>query len=351
MMRATTFASFSFAAVAAFGAGAYFALAAASQSPLSVATPHDVCAPQTTDPSARWAFIPSGSFQMGDDNERPEERRAHTVTVSGFWMATHEVTNAEFSRFVDATGYRTLAERGIGEAARGRLPDALTRPGSMVFSPPSTALSDLSDVSQWWRWVEGANWQAPKGPGSTIDGLDDHPVVHVSIEDAYAYAKWAGARLPTEAEWEHAAHGGIEARYTWGDDDDPAQKPMANTWQGAFPQQNSGLDGYQGLAPVGCYEGNGYGLHDMGGNVWEYVQNWWVPGHPGTSSKDPLGPLPQQALRYGGPLGPNVTVKGGSWLCAPSYCARYRPSARQPQELALGSNHIGFRIARDGPPR
>ncbi|WMS44556.1 formylglycine-generating enzyme family protein [Acuticoccus sp. MNP-M23] len=292
-------------------------------------------------------FIKGGAFTMGSDSDRPEERMAHDVLVSDFFIDRTEVTNAEFAAFVKETGYITIAERGIGAAGRGKLPDALLQPGGMVFAPPTEPVGDFTDVSRWWRWAKGASWRHPEGPGSTIEDRDHHPVVQVSIEDAYAYAKWAGRALPTEAQWEYAARGGLkDKRYTWGNTYDEADADKANTWQGAFPTNDEQIDGAHGTAAVGCYEANGYGLYDMAGNVWEYAQNWWVPGHPAVAATDPLGPTVREALTHGTALGPQVTVKGGSWLCAPVYCARFRPSARQPQELALGSNHIGFRTVR-----
>ncbi len=340
-------------AAAGFGGGALLAVAdgaARAAPPPAVAA--KAC-PARPDASGE-ILIEGGRFEMGSDTERPEERSAHTVSVSSFFIDRTEVTNAEFAAFVDATGYVTIAERGIGEAGRGRLPEALLKPGGMVFAPPTEAVGNFTDVSQWWRWVEGANWRQPEGPGSSIEGREHHPVVQVSVEDAYAYAKWAGRALPTEAEWEYAARGGLDgATYTWGDTYDPAVKAKANTWQGEFPVSDEALDGFHGTAPAGCFEANGYGLYDMAGNVWEYAQNWWVPGHVGGAAADPLGPTLREAQRFGTALGPQVTVKGGSWLCAPVYCARFRPSARQPQELALGSNHIGFRTVRrpgDPPP-
>lgn len=292
-------------------------------------------------------LIAAGVFTMGSDTERREERIAHPVGLSDFWIDRHEVTNAQFAGFVEATGYVTIAERGIGEVGRGKMPETLLRPGGMVFAPPKRTVGDLSDVTKWWRWVEGASWRHPEGPGSSIEGKDNHPVVQVSIEDAYAYAKWAGRALPSEAQWEYAARGGLEGtRYTWGDTYEPTDGTKANTWQGAFPNVDEAVDGAHGTAPVGCYQPNGYGLHDMAGNVWEYVANWWMPGHQSDYVIDPLGPTPREAAAHGSVLGPRVTVKGGSWLCSPVYCARFRPSGRQPQELALSSNHIGFRTVR-----
>lgn len=328
-----------------FGAGVLFGVPQRPEAASAAGLPADVCParPET----AGEVFVKGGRFAMGSDTQRPEERASHEVAVSSFFIDRTEVTNAEFAAFVEATGYVTIAERGIGEAARGRLPEALLRPGGMVFSPPTEAVGDLTDVTQWWRWVEGANWRHPEGPGSSLDGREHHPVVQVSVEDAYAYAKWAGRALPTEAQWEFAARGGLEdATYSWGSAYDEADGTKANTWQGSFPSADAMIDGVHGTAGVGCYEANGYGLYDMAGNVWEYVQNWWVPGHPGEAARDPLGPTLREAAPYGTALGPRVTVKGGSWLCAPIYCARFRPSARQPQELALGSNHIGFRTVR-----
>ncbi len=292
-------------------------------------------------------LIRAGVFTMGSDTERPEEKVAHPVGLSAFYIDRHEVTNDQFAAFVDATGYVTIAERGLGDVGRGHVPDALRRPGGMVFAPPTTPVTDLTDVTKWWQWVEGANWREPEGPGSTIEGKGNHPVVQVSIEDAYAYAKWAGRALPSEAQWEYAARGGLEgATYAWGNTFDEPDGTKATTWQGAFPHADAAIDGAHGTAPVGCYDANDYGLHDMAGNVWEYVANWWVPHHAGEYAIDPKGPLPRSAAPYGNFLGPRVTVKGGSWLCSPMYCARFRPSGRQPQELAISSNHIGFRTVR-----
>jgi formylglycine-generating enzyme len=300
--------------------------------------------PEDTGPSTGMVWIAGGTFTMGDDDERPEERSAHPVKVSGFWIDRHEVTNAQFARFVDATGYRTVAERGLDPKDHPGVPPELLAPGAVVFTPP-TSLPNLVDVGQWWRFVPGADWRHPSGPASSIMGKDNHPVVDVAYEDALAYARWAGRELPTEAQWELAARGGLDgATYTWGDEYyDPVQGWKANTWQGLFPISDGSDDGHHGTAPVGCFEPNGYGLFDMAGNAWEYTRDWWVPGHPATAASEPEGPPEALAVRYGGGSTPSVVIKGGSWLCAPNFCARYRPAARQPQELGLGASHLGFR--------
>lgn len=264
--------------------------------------------------------VPGGRLLMGAGAMYREEGPTVVVDVAPFAIDRYEVTNRQFAAFVAATGYVTMAERG-------------PEPGSAVFTPQK-ALAGLSDAMPWWRFQPGANWRAPEGSGSTIAGRDDDPVVHVAFEDALAYARWLGRDLPTEAEWEFAARGGIVgARYAWGDDPEAAAVPRANTWQGFFPVEDSGADGHAGLAPVGCYKPNGYGLHDMIGNVWEWTADPYVAGmRPGTG--DP-------AVR---------TVKGGSYLCSPDYCARFRPAARQPQKTGLGTSHIGFRtVLRPSP--
>lgn len=305
----------------------------------------------SAEPTAGMVWLAGGSFLMGEDDERPEERPAHRVTVRGFWIDRHEVTNAEFAAFVAATGYRTVAERGLDPALHPGMPVELLQPGGMVFAEPSEIV-DREDVTQWWRYVPGANWRAPLGPGSSIEGRASHPVVQVALEDAKAYAAWRGRSLATEAQWEFAARGGLEgATYAWGDTYyDPAQGWGANSWQGSFPTADAAADGYHGTAPVGCFPPNGYGLYDMTGNVWEYTSDWFVPGHEAAAASDPSGPPQALAASFGGPSGPMAVIKGGSWLCAPNFCARYRPSGRQPQELGLGSNHIGFRTVLNGPP-
>jgi formylglycine-generating enzyme required for sulfatase activity len=292
--------------------------------------------------------ISGGTFLMGEDRIYQEETKIHQVTVSSFAISRTEVTNAQFRKFVEETGYVTSVEKPLDPADYPGVPKDLLQPGSMVFAQPAGAV-DMGDIRNWWRYIAGANWQHPTGPESSIDGLDDHPVTQVSIEDARAYAKWAGGRLPTEAEWEFAARGGLSRKaYVWGDTYDPAQGWKANSWQGQFPGEDLADDGYHGTAPVGQFTANGYGLYDMAGNVWEHVSDWWVPGHPDKAQKDPSGPPMKLAARFASSAtGPMTVVKGGSWLCAPNFCLRYRPAARQPAEGHIGSNHIGFRIVRD----
>jgi formylglycine-generating enzyme required for sulfatase activity len=295
-----------------------------------------------------FVAIAGGSFAMGSEEHYREEGPVRQVTVGPFSIGRTEVTNTEFAAFVADTGYVTTAERALDPADHPGWPAALLEPGALVFSPPDQPV-ELGNPMAWWRYVPGANWQHPTGPASGIEGLGDHPVVQISPEDAEAYAAWAGGRLPTEAEWEFAARGGLDgAAYAWGETYDPVDGWKANTWQGAFPSQDDAADGHHGTAPVASYPPNGYGLYDMAGNVWEHVGDWWVPGHPARDSVDPEGPPQALAAGFSHPdIGAQRVVKGGSWLCAPSYCMRYRPSARQSQETGLGSNHIGFRIVRE----
>lgn len=291
-------------------------------------------------------FIAGGSFLMGSEEFYPEEAPVHEATVDPFWIDEYEVTNAEFARFVKETGYVTLAERTPDpQQYPGVVPEALVA-GSLVFHRTSGPVN-LSDWSQWWRYIPGACWRNPEGPGSTIDDRLDHPVVHVAYEDAEAYAAWAGKALPAEVEWEFAARGGLQgARFVWGDDMYPGGKPAANTWQGEFPWQNLLTDGYERTSPVGAFAPNGYGLFDMAGNVWEWTSDWYSAGngHSGTrpccgieASYDPGQPQ----IRI-----PRKVVKGGSHLCAPSYCLRFRPAARSPQMIDTGMSHLGFRCVR-----
>lgn len=291
-------------------------------------------------------LLDGGTFQMGSDQYYREEGPVREVTVSPFMIGRTEVTVAEFRAFVEETGYITTAERGFTAEEKPNWPAELRAPGSMVFAQPAEAV-DLGNPNRWWRWVPGANWRAPEGPGSTIEGRDDHPVVQVSPEDAAAYAMWAGGRLPTEAEWEYAARAGIVEAAPWDEPYDPVSGWKANVWQGTFPATDLADDGHHGSAPVASFAPNTFGLHDMLGNVWEHVSDWWVPGHPDIPQNDPQGPPEALAARFSPPeIGAKNVVKGGSWLCAPLYCMRYRPTARQPAERGLGSNHIGFRIAK-----
>ncbi len=286
-----------------------------------------------------WVSLPDGCFVMGADTAYPEEAPAREVCVDGFDMAKTEITNAQFAVFVSATGYVTRAERGWS-AADPAGPGIDLPPSSAVFDPSSaTVARNLS----WWRLVEGANWRRVKGVES-VAPRPDLPVVHITRDDAEAYAKWAGGRLPTEAEWEYAARGGSNKAQTNPRSETPdALMGKANTWQGVFPVINSADDGYEDLAPVGSYPANGFGLHDMIGNAWEWTASPFSPSHT------------QEAVERAGakgldPAQPGVavgTIKGGSYLCAESYCARFRPAARQAQDLAFGTSHIGFRIVRD----
>lgn len=295
--------------------------------------------------------LDGGTFRMGSEDNHPEEGPVRAVTVGPFRIMTTEVTNAQFRAFVEATGYVTMAERALDAADHPGWPPELLQPGSMVFRMPDS-VSGMEDILQWWSFVAGARWTAPEGPGTDIAGKDRMPVVQVAPEDAEAFAAWVGGRLPTEAEWEFAARGGLDgAEYTWGETFDPAQGWKANSWQGTFPTVDTGEDGYHGTAPVGSFPPNGYGLYDMAGNVWEHVADWYVPAHPDRPETDPHGPPAELAAQFSHPeIGPRRVIKGGSWLCAPNFCYRYRPAARQAQEMGLGTNHIGFRVAFDAAP-
>lgn len=283
--------------------------------------------------------LPAGEFVMGSDTEYPEERPAHRQTVASFLIDEHPVTNAEFRRFVKAIDWVTTAERAPIPADFPDADPADLVPGSLVFVPTSGRVS-LDDWQQWWRWVPGADWRHPRGPGTTLHGLDRHPVVHVSYEDAAAYADWAGKALPTEIEWEYAARGGRPpTTYAWGEEMTPRGRMMANTWIGEFPWRND--DARHPLtSPVGSYPPGGWGLVDMIGNVWEWTSTPWTPSHDGhaeTATPSPccgVSPLTE---------GDRLTIKGGSHLCAPSYCRRYRPPARQGQTIRSSTSHIGFR--------
>ncbi len=300
--------------------------------------------------------IPEGEFTMGSVDFYPEERPLRRVRVEAFEIDRHPVTNAEFARFVDATGYVTVAERPIDpQQYPGAIPE-LCVPGSLVFRATSGPV-DLRDWSQWWAWTPGASWRHPLGAESSLDGLSDHPVVHVAFEDAEAYAAWAAKALPTEAEWEFAARGGLEgAAFTWGDESNPDGRYMANTWQGEFPWQNLVSDGFERTSPVGTFPANGYGLYDMAGNVWEWTTDWFTARPSGEASKPccgtPAARVPSVDESYD-PNQPNVRIprkvlKGGSHLCAPNYCLRFRPAARSPQMVETSMSHLGFRCIRRG---
>ena len=327
--------------------------------------------PGFADAPAGMVMIPGGEFTMGTDSEQafPNERPAHRVSVSPFFLDEHAVTNAEFAKFVEATGYVTVAERPIDwEVMKTQVPpgtpkppDEMLQPGSLVFHPTEGPV-DLRDMSRWWKWTAGASWRQPEGPGSTIEGRENHPVVQVAWEDANAYAKWAGKRLPTEAEWEFAARGGLEnKRYPWGDEENPGGKFMLNRWTGEFPYRNDGKDGFVGAAPVGSFPPNGYGLRDMAGNVWNWCSDIYhadaFAARAGNAPAccDPAGPetVAGETEVLGDPspaLVPGAerrVVKGGSFLCHPDYCESYRPSARRGTPPDTGSSHVGFRCAKD----
>jgi sulfatase modifying factor 1 len=269
--------------------------------------------PDPTRPEHGMVWVPGGEAVVGSVDFFPEERPIRTVEVSGFWISQHEVTNGEFVRFVEATGYATVAERETGQA-----------PGGAVFVAGDKG-RDLSDIRNWWRLDEAANWRRPHGAGSNIERRDAWPVVQIAYEDALAYARWRGHELPSEEEWEFAARGGLSGEaYVWGKEARPGGVYMANHWQGPFPIRDSGEDGHSGLAPVGCYLPNGYGLYDMAGNVWEWTSTRW--------EKDGFR-----------------VIKGGSFLCSDRYCHRYRPAARQPGDETFATEHLGFRTVWRGP--
>jgi sulfatase modifying factor 1 len=296
-------------------------------------------------------WIPGGEFRMGSEDWYPEERPIHTVSVDGFWMDEHAVTVAEFRRFVKATGYVTLAERPLDPAMYPDADPSLLVPGALVFQRTKGPVN-LSDNRNWWAYVPGASWTHPGGPGTTTVGLDRHPVTQVAWEDAAAYAEWAGKELPTEAEWEFAARGGLDqTTYAWGDVFAPKGKMMANTWQGEFPWQNLLLDRFEATAPVKSFPPNRYGLYEVCGNVWEWTADFFTPRHPDEPQHSCCAPLnprvtsPEASYDVAAPGAtiPRRVTKGGSHLCAPNYCHRYRPAARQGEAVDTSSGHIGFR--------
>jgi formylglycine-generating enzyme required for sulfatase activity len=290
---------------------------------------------------------------MGSRDYYPEESPVHSRTVTDLWVDLGPVTNGEFGDFADATGHVTVAERTPSAAD---FPDADPEqlvPGSLVFTPPPAPVP-LDDWTRWWHWVPGASWRHPLGPGSDVGGRQDHPVVHVGFEDALAYAEWVGKRLPTEAEWEHAARGGLPgATYAWGSTFRVDGRSMANTFHGDFPWRPADPDGFDRTSPVGAFPPNGYGLFDMIGNVWEWTSTPWSPRHRSAAAAAPV--VPEASTCCGGamstPIGPideltQRVTKGGSHLCAPSYCRRYRPAARQGHQVRSTASHLGFRCVR-----
>lgn len=301
-------------------------------------------------------WIPGGHFTMGSDHSlaRKNELPLHRVYVDGFWMDVTEVTNAQFQKFVEATGYVTTAERSVQwEELKKQVPpgtakpsDEELRPGSLVFTPPDVAVT-LSDMRGWWTWTTGASWRHPEDPTSSIEGRDDHPVVQVSWDDAVAYCKWAGKQLPTEAQWEFAARGGLQRKpFVWGDTPLSDENPQANVWQGKFPHSNTKADGYVRTAPVKSFAPNGFGLYDLAGNVWEWTSDWYRPdtyalraGQDGV--RNPTGP--DESYDPHQPFTPLRVQRGGSFLCNDVYCASYRPAARMPCSPDTGMSHVGFR--------
>ena len=307
-------------------------------------------------PDQHMVWIPGGTFRMGSDKYYPEEAPVHRVTVDGFWIDRTPVTNAEFRRFVEATGHTTFCEMAPDPALYpGAMPDLL-QPASAVFVRPAQP-AGLQDHYQWWQLIPGADWRHPQGPDSSIEGKEDHPVVHVAFADVEAFTRWLGKELPTEAEWEFAARGGLDgADYAWGDDMTPDGQHLANTWQGEFPMQNLLEDGFEGTSPVGSFPPNGYGLLDMIGNVWEWTTDWYTPKHPDEKIKaccvphNPRGGREDQSYD---PRQPDIRIprrvmKGGSHLCAPNYCLRYRPAARMSQPIDTSTSHLGFRCVVRG---
>lgn len=306
-------------------------------------------------------WIKGGEYMMGaaDGEGRPDEYPQHKVKLDGFWIDITEVTNAQFKKFTDATGYITTAEKKPDwEELKKQLPPGTPKPdesmlvaSSLVFTPPSLPVP-LNDVAQWWSWKEGADWKHPQGPGSNIEGKDNYPVVHVSWYDAVAYCKWAGKRLPTEAEWEMAARSGTDNKYTWGNEDPEKGKPKANTWQGSFPDKNTGWDQFNRSSPVKSFAANGFRVYDMAGNVWEWCSDWYRPDHYSSKKKmlvaNPKGP--ESSYDPMEPTIPKKVVRGGSFMCHASYCKGYRVSARMKTSPDTGLEHTGFRCVKDSIP-
>ena len=289
--------------------------------------------------------IEGGTFVMGQSEVYPEEGPPRETRVSGFWIDPHEVSNRQFAAFVEATGHVTVAEKPVDPAAFGvpveQIPAFMLEAGSAVFTPPKTPSRNFSD---WWEYVPGANWKKPYGPDGP-DAEADQPAVHLAWDDMQAYAEWRGGRMPTEAEWEFAARGGMP-NYT----DQPGPE-LANSWQGVFPVQNDASDGFKGISPVGCFKPNAYGLYDMVGNVWEVTADFYRPGHDPADRDNPRGPSENDAYDEFNPGFASRVMKGGSYLCAPNYCQRYRPASRQGRDPGLGASNVGFRLVYDKDPQ
>ncbi len=299
-------------------------------------------------------WIEGGEFLMGSEDFYPDERPVRPVGVDGFWIDRHAITNERFAAFVADTGFVTMAEQAPDPSLYPGAPPENLVPGALVFNMTPGPV-DLRSWANWWRWTPGASWLHPTGPASTINDIEDHPVVNVCYSDAGAYCEWAGVELPSEAEWEFAARGGLDgAAFTWGDEDPQESAPLANTWQGVFPYENTEVDGWTRTSPVGSFPANGYGLFDMAGNVWEWTDDWYAadphaaaetsccsPSNPRSGGEEASYDPVQPDIRI-----PRKVVKGGSHLCTPQYCYRYRPAARQPQMIDTGMSHMGFRTIR-----
>ena len=304
-------------------------------------------------PSSDMIQLEDACFRMGCAEFYPEEAPVREVRLDAFRIDRDPVTVDCFARFVEATGYVTVAERALDPAAYPEADPSLLYPGSAVFHPTPGPVP-LNDPTRWWSYVPGASWRHPWGPDSDNSQRGEHPVTHVAFEDAEAYARWAGKQLPSEAEWEYAARGGLDGRaYAWGDEPHPGGELMANTWQGEFPWQNTGAKGWRGTSPVGLFPANGFGLRDVTGNVWEWTADFYSPEGAGSEppkaccgpSLNPRVQTPAGSYDRGRPGEsiPRRVIKGGSHLCAPSYCLRYRPAARQPEAVDTSTSHIGFR--------
>jgi formylglycine-generating enzyme len=326
-----------------------FAVTALILIALALAGSACLLAPAAESPKERapegMVWVPAGTFWMGSVNGPADERPQHKVTLDGFWMDKTEVTNGQFAKFVKATGYVTVAEQKPDPKKYPDAPKDKLVPFSACFK---CCPADLSGPPVWWQFTPGANWQHPEGPRSSIEGKDFYPAVHICWDDAVAYAKWAGKRLPTEAEWEYAARGGLDRKeYVWGDAKQGEKgKWYANTFQGRFPEKDAGEDGYAGLAPAAKYPANGYGLFDMAGNAWEWCQDWYQPNYYRDSpEKNPKGP--ETGLEENPGEGPTKVRRGGSFLCADEYCRRYLPASRDKNPTDSAANHTGFRCVKD----